>query len=218
NKVVAMMQFNMYHHYTVDEHLIRCIGVFSEMEHGEAEKIHPLSHSLMPSLKPWRAVLYTALLFHDIAKGRPEEHSEAGARIARRLCPHMGFDAAETEMVSWLVEQHLTMSMTAQTRDLNDRKTIQDFADIVQSVDRLKLLLVVTVCDIRGVGPGVWNGWKGQLLRTLYYETELLLTGGFSEGSRETRANQARTVMAEGLQAAGWDEPEARHYIGLHYE
>jgi len=218
NKVVAMMQFSMYHHYTVDEHLIRCIGVLAEIEHGDSERIHPLTHSIMPSLKPWRAVLYTALLFHDIAKGRPEEHSEAGARIARRLCPHMGFDAAETEMVSWLVEQHLTMSMTAQTRDLNDRKTIQDFADIVQSVDRLKLLLVVTVCDIRGVGPGVWNGWKGQLLRTLYYETELLLTGGFSEGSRETRANQARTVMAEGLQAAGWDEPEARHYIGLHYE
>ncbi|WP_028032202.1 [protein-PII] uridylyltransferase [Chelativorans sp. J32] len=218
NKVVAMMQFSMYHHYTVDEHLIRCIGVLAEIEHGDSERIHPLTHSIMPSLKPWRAVLYTALLFHDIAKGRPEEHSEAGARIARRLCPHMGFDAAETEMVSWLVEQHLTMSMTAQTRDLNDRKTIQDFADIVQSVDRLKLLLVVTVCDIRGVGPGVWNGWKGQLLRTLYYETELLLTGGFSEGSRETRANQARTVMAEGLQAAGWDEPKARHYIGLHYE
>jgi [protein-PII] uridylyltransferase len=110
------------------------------------------------------------------------------------------------------------MSMTAQTRDLNDRKTIQDFADIVQSVDRLKLLLVLTICDIRGVGPGVWNGWKGQLLRTLYYETELLLTGGFSEASRASRAEGARAALAEALQAAGWEEAEARRYIGLHYE
>jgi [protein-PII] uridylyltransferase len=218
NKVVAMMQFSMYHHYTVDEHLIRCIGILAEIERGDAEKVHPLTHSIMPSLKLWRAVLYTALLFHDIAKGRPEDHSEAGARIARRLCPHMGFDAAETEMVSWLVEQHLTMSMTAQTRDLNDRKTIQDFADIVQSVDRLKLLLVLTVCDIRGVGPGVWNGWKGQLLRTLYYETEILLTGGFSEASRAARAEAARNAMAEELQKTGWEEADARRYIALHYE
>ncbi|WP_309082570.1 [protein-PII] uridylyltransferase [Chelativorans sp.] len=218
NKVVAMMQFSMYHHYTVDEHLLRCIGVLAEIEHGEGQKSHPLSHSIMPGLKPWRAVLYTAVLFHDIAKGRPEDHSVAGARIARRLCPHMGFDAAETEMVAWLIEQHLTMSMTAQTRDLNDRKTIQDFADIVQSVERLKLLLVLTVCDIRGVGPGVWNGWKGQLLRTLYYETELLLTGGFSEASRASRAEGARGALAEALVKAGWEETEARRYIGLHYE
>src|SRR5690606_19086023 len=158
-------------------------------------------------------VLYTALLFHDIAKGRPEDHSVAGARIARRLCPHMGFDAAETEMVAWLVQEHLTLSMTAQTRDLNDRKTVQDVADIVQSVDRLKLLLVLTVCDIRGVGPGVWNGWKGQLLRTLYYETELLLTGGFSEASRASRAEQARGALAAALAAAGWEETDARRYI-----
>ena len=215
NKVVAMMQFNMYHHYTVDEHLIRCIGVFSELEHGGAEKIHPLSHSLMPSIRPWRKVLYTALLLHDIAKVRPEDHSEAGARIARRLCPHMGFDAAETELIAWLVEQHLTMSMTAQTRDLNDRKTIQDFADIVQSVERLKLLLVLTVCDIRGVGPGVWNGWKGQLLRSLYFETELLLTGGFSETSREIRTREARELLRQALE--GWPEAEREAYLGLHY-
>ncbi|WEX09472.1 [protein-PII] uridylyltransferase [Chelativorans sp. AA-79] len=218
NKIVAMMQFSMYHHYTVDEHLIRCIGVLAEIERGDGQNIHPLAHSLMPGLKPWRKVLYAALLFHDIAKGRPEDHSDAGARIARRLCPHMGFDAAETEMVAWLVQEHLTMSMTAQMRDLNDRKTIQDFAHIVQSVDRLKLLLVLTVCDIRGVGPGVWNGWKGQLLRTLYYETELLLTGGFSEGSRAMRAEGARVLLAEELQKAGWEEAEARRYVGLHYE
>ncbi|MFC6490200.1 [protein-PII] uridylyltransferase [Nitratireductor sp. GCM10026969] len=218
NKIVAMMQFSMYHHYTVDEHLIRCLGVLAEVERGDSEKTHPLIHSLLPGLKQWRSVLYATLLFHDIAKGRPEDHSVAGARIARRLCPHMGFDANETAMVAWLIEHHLTMSMTAQMRDLNDRKTIQDFAAIVQSVDRLKLLLVVTVCDIRGVGPGVWNGWKGQLLRTLYYETELLLTGGFSEGSRAQRAATARATLADALGEAGWPEAEARRYVDLHYE
>ena len=127
----------------------------------------------------------------------------AGARIARRICPHMGLSAADTETVAWLVEHHLLMSMTAQTRDLNDRKTIDDFAAVVQSVERLKLLLVLTVCDIRGVGPGVWNGWKGQLLRTLYYETELLLTGGFSEVSRAERAAAARERARRGAGRTG---------------
>ena len=215
-RIVAMMQFNMYHHYTVDEHLLRCIGVLSELERGEGEKIHPLSHSLMPGLRSKRDVLYVAVLLHDIAKGRPDDHSEAGARIARRICPHMGLSAEETDLVAWLVEQHLLMSMTAQTRDLNDRKTIDDFAHVVQSVERLKMLLILTVCDIRGVGPGVWNGWKGQLLRTLYYETELLLTGGFSEVSRAQRTGAARTQLAQAL--ADWPERERSRYLRLHYD
>jgi [protein-PII] uridylyltransferase len=215
-KIVAMMQFSMYHHYTVDEHLIRCVGVLAEIEHGDSRNIHPLSHSLMPGLKKSREALYVAVLLHDIAKGRPEDHSEAGAKIARRICPHMGLTPADTETVAWLVENHLVMSMTAQTRDLNDRKTITDFADIVQSVERLKLLLILTVCDIRGVGPGVWNGWKGQLLRNLYYETELLLTGGFSELSRAERTAAARAQLAEAL--AGWPKGERERYVALHYE
>jgi len=216
NKIVAMMQFNMYHHYTVDEHLIRCVGVLSQIEQGDAEAIHPLSHSLMPDLRGFRDVLYVAVLFHDIAKGRPEDHAEAGAKIARRLCPHMGFDKAQTETIAWLIEKHLVMSLTAQTRDLNDRKTIQDFADVVQSVDRLKMLLILTVCDIRGVGPGVWNGWKGQLLRTLYYETELQLTGGFSEVSRAERAQVARETLRQSL--ADWPEADRTRYLELHYD
>jgi [protein-PII] uridylyltransferase len=215
-KIVAMMQFSMYHHYTVDEHLLRCIGILSELEHGDGENLHPLSHSLMPALKHQREVLYVAVLLHDIAKGRPEDHSIAGARIARRICPHMGLSPEDTDTVTWLVENHLLMSMTAQTRDLNDRKTISDFAAVVQSVERLNLLLILTVCDIRGVGPGVWNGWKGQLLRTLYYETELLLTGGFSEVSRAQRAEAAREELANAL--AAWPAKDRDHLIRLHYE
>ncbi|MGB6118221.1 MAG: [protein-PII] uridylyltransferase, partial [Mesorhizobium sp.] len=215
-KIVAMMQFNMYHHYTVDEHLIRCVGVLSEIEHGDSQRLHPLSHSLMPSLKPQRELLYATVLFHDIAKGRPEDHSEAGGRIARRLAPHMGFNPSETATIGWLIENHLLMSMTAQTRDLNDRKTIEDFAEKVQSIERLKLLLILTVCDIRGVGPGVWNGWKGQLLRTLYYETELLLTGGFSEIGRADRVAAAREELAASLGA--WTAADRERLVKLHYD
>lgn len=214
-RIVALMQFSMYHHYTVDEHLLRCIGVLSEIEHGRGQKEHPLAHRLVPELKHRRNVLYVAILFHDIAKGRPEDHAVEGARIARRRCPHMGLGKDETELVAWLVEHHLVMSMTAQSRDLNDRKTIEDFAAIVQSVERLKLLLVLTICDIRGVGPGVWNGWKGQLLRTLYFETELLLTGGFTDARAAERVEHARAELKARLE--GWSEEDRERYGDLHY-
>ena len=103
------------------------------------------------------------MFLHDIAKGRPEDHSIAGARVAKRFCPRLGFSAAETETVAWLIENHLVMSSVAQSRDLSDRKTIENFAAIVQSAERLKLLTILTTADIRAVGPGVWNGWKAQL-------------------------------------------------------
>ncbi|AXV14265.1 [protein-PII] uridylyltransferase [Neorhizobium sp. SOG26] len=214
-KVVAMMQFNMYHHYTVDEHLIRSVEALSEVDQGRSAEIHPLSNTLMPGIEE-RTVLYVAVLLHDVAKGRQEDHSIAGARIARKLCPRLGLNPKQTELVVWLIEQHLLMSMTAQTRDLHDRKTITDFAEKVQSMDRLKLLLVLTICDIRAVGPGVWNGWKGQLLRTLYYETELLLSGGFSEVSRKERAKLAEEELFQAL--GDWSQKDRRTYSKLHYQ
>jgi len=215
-KIVAMMQFNMYHHYTVDEHLLHCVGVLSAIEQGSEAAQHPLASKLFPGMKAQRELLYTAVLLHDIAKGRPEDHSEAGAKIARRLCPRLGFSPADTQTIAWLIEHHLVMSMTAQTRDLNDRKTIEDFAAVVQSVERLKLLTVLTICDIRGVGPGVWNSWKGQLLRTLFYETELLLTGGFSDASRSERSAAARVALTQEL--GDWPEEERIRLVGLHYD
>jgi len=213
-KVVAMMQFNMYHHYTVDEHLIRAIGVLAEIERGDLADSHPLANEIMPQIKD-RVVLYVALFLHDIAKGRPEDHSLAGERIARRLGPRFGLSPAETETVAWLVRQHLTMSITAQSRDLNDRKTILDFAGVVQTMDRMRMLLVLTVADIKAVGPGVWNGWKGQLLRTLYYETEPVLTGGHSQISRDRRVAEARQELTSAL--AAWPSDERKAYIDLHY-
>ena len=213
-KIVAMMQFNMYHHYTVDEHLIRSLGVLSALRTGRIAGDHPLSGEILPTISDMH-VLAVALFLHDIAKGRPEDHSVAGARVARRLCPRLGLSAHQSELVAWLVEEHLTMSKIAQSRDLADRRTILDFAAIVQTMDRLKLLLVLTVCDIRAVGPGVWNGWKGQLLRTLYYETEPILTGGFSASSRSQRLAAARETLAALL--ADWPEAERERYLDLHY-
>ncbi|MBA4785838.1 MULTISPECIES: [protein-PII] uridylyltransferase [Pseudorhizobium] len=214
-RIVSMMQFNMYHHYTVDEHLLRSVEALSEVDQGKAADIHPLANKLMPSVEE-RDALYVAVLLHDIAKGRQEDHSIAGARIARKLCPRLGLNAKQTELVVWLIEEHLIMSMTAQTRDLHDRKTITDFAEKVQSMDRLRLLLILTICDIRAVGPGVWNGWKGQLLRTLYYETELLLSGGFSEVSRKERAKHAEEELFQAL--SDWSQKDRRVYSTLHYQ
>jgi [protein-PII] uridylyltransferase len=214
-KIVSMMQFNMYHHYTVDEHLIRCVGFLQDIERGGAEEF-TLASDLMRKIRPeHRSVIYITTLLHDIAKGRPEDHSIAGAKVARRLCPRLGFSAADTELVAWLIEEHLTMSTVAQSRDLSDRKTIENFAAVVQSVEQMKLLTILTTADIRGVGPGVWNGWKAQLLRSLYYETEPVLTGGFSEVDRGKRLTAAYAEFRHAF--AEWPADELDAYVGRHY-
>jgi [protein-PII] uridylyltransferase len=213
-RIVSMMQFNMYHHFTVDEHLIRTIGVLSDIERGEAGELHPLSTRIVPTIQHRRA-LYVAAFLHDMAKGREEDHSIAGARIARSLGPRLGLSAAETETAAWLVEEHLTMSQVAFSRDIGDPKTVRDFASVVQSPERLKLLLVFTVADIRAVGPGIWNGWKGQLLRALYYETEPVVAGGHTQLGARERAAEAqdafRTAVAE------WPQVEVERFINRHY-
>ncbi|MBD8877688.1 [protein-PII] uridylyltransferase [Roseibium polysiphoniae] len=214
-KVVAMMQFNMYHHYTVDEHLIRSIGVLAQIERGDSGENHPLASDLISTLQS-RKLLYVAMFLHDIAKGRPEDHSIAGARVARKLCPRFGLTSAETDTVAWLIEHHLDMSTIAQSRDLSDRKTITDFANVVQSLERLKLLLILTVADIRAVGPGVFNGWKGQLLRTLFYECEPHLTGGHTKVSHRQAVEQAKETLVSEL--GHWSEEERNAYVNRHYK
>src|SRR3982075_2748660 len=149
-RIVAMMQFNMYHHYTVDEHLLRCIGILSDIDAGRTDDTK-LASELMRTIQPrHRELLYVTLFLHDIAKGRIEDHSIAGARVARNFCPRLGFSTAETETVAWLIEVHLVMSSVAQSRDLSDRMTIENFSAVVQSVERIKLLTIVTTADIRG--------------------------------------------------------------------
>ena len=216
-KIVAMMQFNMYHHYTVDEHLIRAVGFLSLIEKGKLEEDHPLASILIRGLsKSSRKVLYVAVLLHDIAKGRPESHSTAGERVAMQLCPRLGLSPAETEMTAWLVRWHLLMSDTAQSRDLNDFKTILDFTAIVQTPERLKLLLILTVVDIRAVGPGVWNGWKGQLLRTLYEEAEPVISGGHARITRKQRLETAHAQFMD--EAKDLPAKTLKQYIARHYD
>jgi [protein-PII] uridylyltransferase len=199
----------------VDEHLLRCIGVLADIEAGRSEDT-TFAHELMRTIQPrHRELLYVALFLHDIAKGRVEDHSVVGARVARGICPRLGLSPAETETVAWLIEEHLAMSSVAQSRDLSDRMTIENFSAVMQSVERMKLLAILTTADIKAVGPGVWNGWKAQLIRTLYYETEPVLTGGFSEVNRAQRVAMAQSELRAEL--ADWTAAEIDAYLGLHY-
>ncbi|MBC8049194.1 MAG: [protein-PII] uridylyltransferase [Chitinophagales bacterium] len=212
-RVVSMMQFNMYHHYTVDEHLIRATGILSDIENGGLSEELPLSSEIISDIQNRRA-LYVAIFLHDVAKGRKEDHSIAGATVARDIGPRLGLSPAEVETVVWLIENHLVMSQFAQSRDISDPKTIQDFASIVQSPERLKLLVLLTVADIRAVGPGIWNGWKGQLLRGLYYETEPLLAGGHTKVTRPTQIRVAQDALRKALQ--GWQSEDVETFIARH--
>jgi [protein-PII] uridylyltransferase len=197
-RVVAQMQFDMYHHYTVDEHTIRAIGLLSRIERGEFRTDHPLSTTIISKLNS-RRVLYVAVLLHDIAKGRGGDHSVLGAEIAEKLCPRFGLSAAETETVAWLVRHHLLMSATAFKRDLSDYKTILDFTAVVLSPERLRLLLLLTVVDIRAVGPTVWNSWKRQLLAELYEAAEELIRPGHKQRGRQERIEAKRVLLHERL-------------------
>ncbi|MEM8695740.1 MAG: [protein-PII] uridylyltransferase [Pseudomonadota bacterium] len=205
-RVVAQMQFDMYHHYTVDEHTIRAIGLLSKIENGRLKDDHPLSHAVMGKLVS-RRVLYVAVLLHDIAKGRGGDHSILGAEVADKLCPRLGLDAGETQTVAWLVRWHLLMSATAFKRDLSDPKTIEDFVLAVKSPERLKLLLVLTVVDIRAVGPGVWNDWKRQLLTDLFEAAEETLRLGHKHQGRRSRIAAVQAKLAAALD---WPEPDIK--------
>jgi [protein-PII] uridylyltransferase len=200
-RVVAQMQFDMYHHYTVDEHSIRAIGLLAAIERGELKQDHPLSTAIIKQLAS-RRVLYVAVLLHDIAKGRKGDHSILGAEIALKLCPRLGLDAAETETVSWLVRYHLLLSSTAFKRDLTDPKTIEDFVHQVQSPERLRLLLILTVVDIRAVGPGVWNEWKRTLLRSLFEAAEERLRLGHKQHGRSELVRARKDELSTEL---GWN-------------
>jgi [protein-PII] uridylyltransferase len=197
-RVVAQMQFDMYHHYTVDEHTIRAIGLVAQIENGLLKEDHPLSTDLLGKLVS-RRVLHVAVLMHDIAKGRGGDHSVLGAEIAEKLCPRLGLAPAETETVAWLVRHHLLMSATAFKRDLSDYKTIMDFAEVVQSAERLKLLLMLTTVDIRAVGPGVWNSWKRQLLSELYHAAEEVLRLGHKSTGRKEKIEAKQNALRQQL-------------------
>jgi [protein-PII] uridylyltransferase len=208
-RVVAMMQFDMYHHFTVDEHTIQAIGLLARIEAGTLAEDHPLASAIFDQIVS-RRVLRVAVLLHDIAKGRGGDHSILGAEVALRLCPRFGLTPAETETVSWLVRYHLLMSDTAFKRDLSDFKTILDFAGLVASPERLRLLLVLTIVDIRAVGPGTWNSWKRQLLATLFESAEEVLRLGHKQRGRAERIAARQERLAATL---GWDEARFAAFV-----
>jgi [protein-PII] uridylyltransferase len=199
-RIVAQTQFNMYHHFTVDEHTLKAVETIHEIEQGQFRDAHPLSTELFPKIQNRRA-LFLAMLLHDTGKGIGDQQVE-GAKAARAAALRMGLPVEEAELVAWLVGNHLEMSDTAQRRDISDPQTISHFAEIVGTLERLRLLLILTVADIRAVGPGVWNGWKGQLLRDLYYATEAALRGGRTDEASvrmqlADRAEKARQALSE---------------------
>ena len=214
-RIVALMQFNMYHHYTADEHLLRAIGLLREIESGVAADMHKRAHALLSGGRINRKVIYLAVLLHDIAKGRPEDHSVAGARIARKLGPRLGFSAAETALTEWLVNEHLVMSDVAQRRDLSDPRTLADFAAAVQSQERLDHLFVLTEVDIKAVGPGVYNGFKAQLLNELYAETQAIFNSVNTLIDRGERVMGAQQAFVAALDL-DWQKAKINRYLARH--
>ena len=213
-RIVGQMQFDTYHIFTVDEHTIEAVKVLNMMERGEMMEIAPVASELIEQIESRRA-LYMAMIMHDICKGRGGDHSELGAELALEVCPGVGLTAEETETVSWLVLHHLLLSTTAFKRDIDDPKTILDLAETIQSPERLRLLLILTVADMRAVSAKVWNGWKATLLRELYARVAEVLAGGLSTTERDVRVQRAKQAACALL--IGWPDKDKVAFTDLGY-
>jgi [protein-PII] uridylyltransferase len=213
-RIVGQMQFDTYHIFTVDEHTIEAIRVLNTLERGELRDVAPVASELVENVQSRRS-LYVAMLLHDIAKGRGGDHSELGAEVALQVGPALGLTDEETETVSWLVLHHLLLSATAFKRDIDDPKTILDLADTIQSPERLRLLLILTVADMRAVSSKVWNGWKATLLRELYARVAEVLAGGLATTERDVRVARAKQDVAALL--SDWTDEEKEHFTSVGY-
>ena len=213
-RVVAQMQHDMYHVYTVDEHTIFAIGILSGIERGDLSAELPLVTEIASEMLS-RNVLYLALFLHDIGKGRGGNHSTIGSKIALKMGPRLGLSREDTETVAWLVEHHLLLSNTAFKRDIGDPRTVSEFVRVVQSLERLRLLLVLTVADIRAVGPKVWSGWKAQLIEGLYEEAAAELSAGRTRLDRQDRVELARERLRASLK--DWSADEIARHLSRGY-
>ncbi|MDW8468834.1 MAG: [protein-PII] uridylyltransferase [Burkholderiales bacterium] len=175
-RIVGQMQHDLFHVYTVDQHVLTVVRNLRRFTMPEFAHEFPLCTQLMAGFER-RWLLYVAALFHDIAKGRGGDHSLLGARDARRFCRRHGFAAEDTELVAFLVEHHLAMSRTAQKQDVHDPAVARAFAALVGDERRLTALYLLTVADIRGTSPKVWNAWKAKLLEDLYWAARRALAG-----------------------------------------
>ena len=218
-RIVGQMQHDLFHVYTVDEHILKVVRNLRRFTLKEFTYEFPLCSRLVADFKG-PEILYIAALFHDIAKGRGGDHSELGARDARRFCRRHGLAREDTELVAWLVHDHLVMSSTAQKRDLADPKVVDEFAKRVRTRRRLVALYLLTVADIRGTSPKVWNGWKAKLLEDLFWATERVLAGDGSAIDRtmirrkqEARAKLQLYAISRGAEDALWKKLDTAYFL-----
>ncbi|MEO0502440.1 MAG: ACT domain-containing protein, partial [Pseudomonadota bacterium] len=197
------------------EHIIQCVAQLAKIEKGELIENLPVVSSILKEGVN-RRILYVALLLHDIGKGRDEDHSILGAQMVRKIAPRLGLKQDEVDTAEWLVRYHLLMSDMAQKRDIADPRTVRDFAKAVQTVKRLDLLCVLTVCDIRGVGPTTWNNWKAVLIRALYRQTRRALEDGMEALTREGRGTEAKRALREAL--TDWPRKDLQTEVARHYD
>lgn len=194
--IVARTQFNMHHAYTVDDHTISLIRYLHDLERGNLQETHPYTTRFLKGFtEGHRLCLYLACLFHDVGKSEGDQCVD-GARLSREATRRMGLPDADIDTISWLVRNHLEMSETAQRRDISDPDTIERFAGIVGSVARLQMLTALTVVDIRAVGPGIWNDWKGELMRQLYDSTLSCLMDGTAHIDTDIKNAATENLLA----------------------
>jgi [protein-PII] uridylyltransferase len=218
-RIVGQMQHDLYHVYTVDQHILMVLRNLRRFAIAEHAHEYPFCSQLISNFeRPW--VLYVAALFHDIAKGRGGDHSQLGMADARRFCREHGIDAEDSALVVWLVEQHLTMSQVAQKQDTSDPEVIRRFAERVGDERHLTALYLLTVADIRGTSPKVWNTWKGKLLEDLYRVTLSVLGGARPDTHSEvnTRKEEALALLRletvpDYAHKALWDKLDVGYFL-----
>ena len=218
-KILCQMQHDLFHAYTVDQHTLQVLRNMRCFTMGKHAHEHPVMTGLMLGFeRNW--LLYIAVLFHDIAKGRGGDHCILGMDDAREFCEHHGLEAEDTELIVWLVGHHLTMSYTAQKEDTTDPQTIQKFAAVVGNERRLTALYLLTHADIRGTSPKVWNGWKAKLLQDLFFATQRLLRGATPQQAlrQDQRITEARRLLRthavnSGAEDALWSQLDTVYFM-----
>jgi [protein-PII] uridylyltransferase len=206
--IVGQMQHDLFHVYTVDQHILMVLRNMRRFFMAEHAHEYPFcSHLAAGWDKPW--ILYIAALFHDIGKGRGGDHSHIGAKEVRRFCRQHGVDAEDTQLIEFLVSEHLTMSRVAQKQDLSDPEVISAFAQRVRNERYLTALYLLTVADIRGTSPKVWNAWKGKLLEDLYRSTLRTLGGRAPDAAAEIEARKREALVQLALNALPFEAHKA---------
>ncbi len=206
--IKCQMQYNMYHRYTTDEHTIMALSEYHKIRQLKLKNEIPWATEVIQQIDENSQIMPLSLLLHDIAKGRKEDHSILGAKLALNICARLGLDSESTQMVSWLTRYHLYMSDVAFRRDLDDEKTIDEFLKIVTTPEQLRYLTLLTICDIRAVGPDIWNDWKSKLLQKLFVRASARISGQSHNSLMREEIAVAQYYLHEKLIKDHWSEDE----------